>query len=185
MYNIDNMEEALPYISKREKVAKIIAIVCFALLMAALATAIVSDIIILGKLILGFVLAIFMAAVVFFVGFFLMLVSMILVFGFYLVEEVGFWPVTWAETVFKQIIAENKLTTDQLGEIVIVRIVLLAICVLALASIIVAMVLSKKAKKVNEERKQKLTKAFSILSLIFSILGIIVTSGAIVILSLA
>ncbi len=177
------VKEVAP-LSSKEKVAKIIAIICFALVMLALATAIISDIIILSMQIIGFILAIYMAAIVFIVGLMLMIISFIFIFGVYIIDSYGFWPITWASSTFNEIMEGNKITAEQLNQILIIRIVLLAVCVIVFASSIAAIVISKKAKKQNKERKQKLTKAFSIVSLILSILGIVVVSGAIVILSL-
>lgn len=159
-------------ISKQAKAAKIIAIVAFSVVMGCLVLALVTDIAIFSKQILGFVAAILGSALVFIFGCILMLFSIVLIFGIYLLEQDGFWPATWAEKTFHEALSDAALTPDQVTAIVAVRIVLLVLCVLAFAAAIVAICMKKAAKKKNPEMpKQKLTTAFSIVALIFSIFG--------------
>ena len=156
----------------KQKAAKIIAIVLFALVMSALLAAFISDAVLLAEQIFYFIIACIGSVVVFIVGFILLLISLILVFGFYLIEQQGFWPVTWAQQGFNEILAEGKLTAEQINILVIIRIVLLIACVVVFILAIVALVLAKVPKAERKQKKQKLTKACSIVGLILSILGV-------------
>lgn len=177
--------------SKKEKAAKIMAIIIFSLTFAALAVALIGDIIVLGRLILGFLAGLIAAGIVFFVGFFLMMISCILVFGVYILESYGFWPLTWAAEVFTAALKDNKLTPTQSSEIVLVRIILLAVCFVVFVTAIVVLALIKKPKRKKGEpriktpKHNKLTKSFGIVSLIMSILGVVATLGVLLIILIA
>ncbi|MCR5332636.1 MAG: hypothetical protein K6E11_01275 [Bacilli bacterium] len=159
-------------ISKLAKAAKIIAIIAFALVMSALAGALVSDIVLFARQIIYFIVGCVGAVMAFIVGFFLFLISCILIFGIYLAESQGFWPVTWAQQIFTQVLNDGKLTPEEISVILIVRIILAVICFIVFVLSIVCLALKKRAKKKGEEDKQKLTKSFGTISLIFSILGL-------------
>ena len=73
-----------------KKEIKIIAIICFILIMSALATALISDAIVVGQAILGFILALIISVVVFFFAIICMFISIIFVFGIYLLGDRGF-----------------------------------------------------------------------------------------------
>ena len=154
------------------KAARIIAIVIFATIFTALIGAFVSDIVIFSSQIAGFIGACVVAVGAFIIGIILMIISIIFIFGVYLLEEYGFWPLTWSKDAFLAVLSDLKVTEDQIHTLIMVRILLLFICVLVLAAAIVALVLVSNAKKLNPEVKNGLTKAFSIIAIIFSSLGI-------------
>ncbi len=160
--------------SKIAKAAKIIAIVIFALVLSALIGAVVSDVVIFSAQIAGFIAACILAVAAFVFGIILMVLSIVCIFGVYLLEEYGFWPLTWTKTAFTEVVSDLAVTSEQINILIMVRIILLAICVLVFAAAIVALCLAKKAKKENPELKQGLTKAFSIVALILSILGMFI-----------
>ena len=159
-------------ISSKYKVAKILAIIVFSLVMSALAFAIVSDVVLFAAQILGFIAACLGSVVTFFFGFILMVISIILIFGFYLLQERGFWPLTWAKETFRSVMADYKMTQDQINALLTIRIVLLVFCVIGFGLAIATLVMSKQAKKSGSTQKRGMINAFGILSLIFSIFGI-------------
>jgi len=61
---------------------------------------------------------------------------------------------------------------------------LILACVIALILAIIALNLNKYAVRENPANRSKLTKAFSVISLIFSILGLVVGAGTFFILGL-
>ena len=161
--------------------AKVIAIIAFALVMTALAVAIIGDVAIFAQQILAFIGACLLSVIVFIIGFFLMLVSCIFIFGIYLLGEYGFWPLGWAFGVFTQIMDENKITQDQISAFVGLRIVLIILCILGLILGIVALSLNGAANSDNDDendfskpvkKDSNLPKAFGTLSVVFSALGI-------------
>ena len=158
-----------------QRAALIISIFCFVLVFALLLVAVISDILIFAQQLIMFVVAVLGAAVAFIAGFFLMIISIILIFGFYLLESQGFWPYEWAKQAFSEIIKDAKITSAQMGVLIGVRIALLICCVIIFVSAIVALVFASIAKKQNKKNgvaiRQGLTKAFSIISIIFSGLG--------------
>ena len=156
------MKESL---SNRYKAGRIIAIVAFSLIMAGLLTAIISDGVLFANQIFGFLLACFASIIAFLFAIILMILSCMLVFGIYLLSENGFWPYSWSTKVFKDIIADYHITSEQLQAFMTIRIVLLVVCALAFVLSIVGMVFNKKSPL-------KLPKVFDILALIFSILGV-------------
>ena len=166
------------------KLAKIFAIVCFALVFSTLIAAGISDIVVFGKQILAFVLAILGGAVAFIFGIICMLFSIILIFGIYLLEEYGFWPVNWAAQVFNEIIHEGAMTSGQAFSIIIVRIVILGVCLIAMGLAIAALVLASLARKEDKQRKQRMTYSFSIITIIFGAFGLMAAAIVIVLMML-
>ena len=154
------------------KAAKIIAIIVFSLVMSALTTVIITDIALFSNQILSFFMACLASAFVFLFACIFMVVSFMLVFGFYLTERDGFWPAKWASQAFNSVLEDAKVTPQQLQALLAVRTVILVVCFVAFVASIVSLSLAKAAKKKNPEIKQKLTKTFSILALIFSIFGV-------------
>ena len=175
------MEEVVnKKVSGRAKAAQIIAIIVFALVFSALATAIISDVIVFAQQILGFIAACIMAVVVFIFACVLMLFSIVLIFGIYLLGEYGFWPIAWSLQVFKEILADNKVTSDQIMIFGSIRIVLIILCVVGVILAIVALSINKSVKK---EERASITKPFGTLGLIFSILGLLAAVGMLAIVS--
>lgn len=156
------MKESL---SNRYKAGRIIAIVAFSLIMAGLLTAIISDGVLFANQIFGFIFATFASIMAFLIAIILMVVSCVFIFGVYILSNNGFWPYSWATNVFKTIIADYQMSSEQLQAFMTIRIVLLVVCALAFVLSIVGMVFNKKSPL-------KLPKVFDILALIFSILGV-------------
>ena len=171
-------------VSKKAKAAKIISIIVFSLTMSALATALISDIFILGKVIFGFILACFVSVITFFFAIILMVISIVLIFGAYLLESRGFWPGEWARNAYYDVMKDYHLTTEEISIVTIIRLVLIVVCLIAFVGSIVCIAMMKRAKKQNPEIKQKLTKSFGTLSLIFSILGLFAALGVVAILAI-
>ena len=151
--------ENKPIVSRYEKIAKIISLVIFPLVFVALLGAIIGDIAVFAMNIIYFFIACLAAVGVFIIGFFLMLISIVLIFGVYLLEEYGFWPAQWAAKGFSEVMADNKVAPGQVMVLVIIRIVLIVLCVLILASAIVALVFAKKAQKRESRKKTKKNKS--------------------------
>ena len=170
-------------LSKKDKAIKILSIIVFSLIMAALLTALISDGIILSKQIFGFIFALVASAVVFVFAIICMIISIMLIFGAYLLKSEGFWPMNWTVSAYKSIMADYVLTAEQIHSALLIRIILLVICVIVFIASIVALAMLKRAKKNNKEIKRKMETAFSVLALIFSIFGMIVCLGATALLS--
>lgn len=169
-------------INYKAKTAKTLAIIAFCLVMAFLSTAIISDIAVFSKQIITFVFACIAAVFLFIFGIVLMLISIMFVFGVYLLNEYGFWPISWTINGFKEILADAAFTPEQIQQFNIIRLILLISCLIVLILSIVCLSISKSTKKDGYQEKQKLTKAFGIISLILSILGFL--TGLIVLLIL-
>lgn len=184
MLNIFSMEEIVITKSKKAIAAKIIAIIAFSLVFATLGFAITSDIVLFAQQIISFIAACIASVFLFFIGIILMVLSLVLVFGFYLLDSKGFWPATWATNGFKDIVADAAITSEQLAIITSVRIILIAICFIVLVGAIVALALRKASIKDGYIDKQKLTKAFGVVTIIFASLGLLVGSFTLAILSL-
>ena len=178
------LEKVETELSTKAKVAKIFAIIIFALIMTALAGALISDIILFGQQILYFIFACLASAVVFIIAIVLMMFSIVFIFGIYILENEGFWPAAWTENAFKDIMADAAIQNEQIAILIIIRFVLVFICLIVFILSIVALVMAKKAKKEGYVRKQGLTTAFSVVSLIMSIFGFFAAGVLILILSL-
>ena len=167
-----------------KKEIKILAIICFSLIMAALVTAIVSDAIIVGQSILGFVLALIIAVIAFLVGVILMIISCMLIFGIYLLNQEGFWPIAWAESAFKDVMKDYQITSAQIDILFTIRIVLLVICISVFIMSIIVIRHVKKIKKQDKTINRKPTSGFGTVSLVLSILGTIASLGVLAVLTI-
>ena len=156
----------------KAKAAKTIAIIAFVLVVLALMSAIVSDIAIFSQQIFGFFVACIGSAAVLIIGFILFVFSCIFVFGLYLLEEHGFWPITWSSDVFHQVLEDYSIAKEQVIALISIRVMLIIACVTVFILSIISLALSKSAKKNGYTNRQGLTKAFSIISLILSVFGI-------------
>lgn len=178
------LDEVDELVDQKAKAAKIIAIICFSLVMAALAAALISDIIIVGQQILMFVFACLASVIVFLIAVILMVISCIFIFGIYILESEGFWPLIWTQNVFNDIMNDAKMTTEQIQAVFIVRGVLFLICLVVLVLAIIALTMSKQAKGEDTKRKQGLTRAFGIVSTVLSVLGLFATLAVMVLFAL-
>ena len=157
---------------------KTLATVCFYLVIGALVAALLSDIIIVGGQILTFISALFGAAIVFIIGFCLFIVSCVLIFGIYLFGEYGFWPLSWAAQTFDNIMSENPITVQQINILIGIRAALLAICLFGIIASAIVKSRLKWERKINKGVNQRPARAYSGVSLGLSIMGLIVSIGA-------
>ena len=165
-----------------KKEIKILAIICFSLIIAALVTALVSDAIIVGQSILGFILALLVATVTFIVGVFLMVVSCMLIFGIYLLNTEGFWPVEWAKGAYNDVMKDYQITNAQIDTLITIRIILLVICVAVFITSFIVVRHVKKTKKQDKTINRKPTSGFGTASLVLSTLGIVACLGVMAVL---
>lgn len=163
-------------IKKERYVPKTLAIIAFILVFLCLGSAITLDIVIFFEKILSFIVGIVLSAFMFFIFFIGFIVSFILVFGFYVYESHGFWALTLSIEVFKSVTGEVLITPEQIQIYQTGRIVILA---LAFVSFILAIISSKMDKKERklENLNVRRVKPFNVITIIFSILGIIVGFG--------
>ena len=157
---------------KKAKVARVISIVIFSTVMACLVLALVTDFSIFAQQIFAFIGGCIAAVAAFVLGFVFMIFSIVLIFGVYLLEQQGFWPLTWASNAFHSALHDNPVTHDQVVALISTRIVIAVLCFICFVLSIVVLALAKKAKKENPDVRQSLAKTFGILTLVFSILGV-------------
>ena len=177
-------ELAISAPTKKIKAAKIISIICFVMVLLALLAAVVIDIFTFLETIMAFIGGLFAAAIVFIVFFFLMIISIILIFGIYLLGDKGFWPAEAAANVLHQAIEDAKPTADQLAIFTTTRIILLVVCFLIFAASIVALSLNKTEINGKKRAYNKSTVAFSVVSLVLSLLGLVVQIGMLAVMAL-
>ena len=152
--------------------ARAIGIVVFTFTMLALNIAIITDIALFAEQILTIFVGFIVACIVFVVMLVLYFLSIILVFGVYLTETYGFWPLTVASDLYQQALQESVISDEQISLMLAIRMILLVICILCFIGAIVSASLKKSAKKRGFAGKTKGTTAFATLALIFSIFGI-------------
>ena len=157
---------------------KACSIIAFVTVMLTLLAAIIVDFAVFSQVILTFIGGIFISAIAFVVLFILMIFSFVLVFGFYLAEQYGFWPLTLSIQFFKEILADIKITPEQVAIFRGWRIAFLILCIFALIMAIIALhkdeMISKKVP----------LKGMSVVAMIFAIMGIVTALGMIAITSM-
>lgn len=177
-------ELALTAPTKKIKAAKVISIVCFVMVLLALLAAVVIDIFTFLETIMAFIGGLIAAAVVFILLFFLMIISIIFIFGIYLLGDKGFWPADAAASVLHQAINDARPTAEQLAIFTTTRIILLVVCLLIFVASIVALSLNKTMIDGKKRAYNKSTVAFSVISLVLSLLGLIVQIGMLAVMAL-
>ena len=122
---------------------------------------------------MAFLGAIIVSVFVFFISIMLMIISIILIFGFYLLKEYGFWPITWTSSAFKSVVSGAKIDSATISSFVGVRVFLIILCILIFILSIVSLSLCKSANKEGYKGKQGLSKSFASISLVLSIFGLL------------
>ena len=158
------------------KTAKIIAICCFSLVMAALLFATISDVTIFAKQILHFFGGIIITAILFVLMCAAFIVSFILVFGFYIVKDKGFWPLSVAVKAFKEIIGDISFDNISVDLFSGIRMSLLITSIICFVAAIVSLSFRKAAIKNGFKDQNKHIKKFDVTTIVFSVLGIAVSS---------
>ena len=157
---------------------KACSIIAFVTVMVTLLAAIIVDIAVFAEVIAMFLAGIFVSVCAFIFLFILMIASFIFIFGFYLAEQYGFWPLTLSFQFFKEILADIQITPEQVAVFRGWRIAFLILCIFALIMAIIALhkdeMISKKVP----------LKGMSVTALIFAILGILTAFGMIAITSM-
>ena len=160
---------------------EIIALIAFIMCFISLALALIFDVASFSQVILKLLAAIIVPIVLFFLLFILFLASFVLIFGFFLVKEYGFWPLTLSIQIFKEIIGEIVFKPNDIDKFVNMRIILIVLCSLILISAIVSKVLHKvDVKKLNIKPNIK-SKKLSTAAIVLSTIGLITSIGAILI----
>lgn len=158
-----------------------LAVIALCLIFGVMLLAILFDFIALKDVILQFVATIIVGALAFVILCIFFAISFVLIFGFFLVEEHGFWPLSLTLDLFKDMFGDIQITVEQLQLFRIFRIILLVLCV----AILVLSIISKYM--INKDIKEGLFKKYNSkigvanTAMTFSIMGIIFSVGAIVI----
>ena len=160
---------------------EIIALIAFIMCFISLALALIFDVASFSQVILKLLAAIIVPIILFFLLFILFLASFVLIFGFFLVKEYGFWPLTLSIQIFKEIIGEIVFKPNDIDKFINMRIILIVLCSLILISAIVSKVLHKvDVKKLNIKPNIK-SKKFSTAAIVLSSIGLMISIGAILI----
>ena len=178
----ENFEPSIVPITKTRPY-EIIALISFILCFVSLALAIVFDLYSFMNVILQFIAALIIPTILFFALLVLFLASYILIFGIYLFEEFGFWPFKISVSLFKEIIGEIQFKPEDIELFRIYRYVLLGLCGVILISAIVSKILKAVDAKKPDIVIKKSSGRYSTAAIVLSILGIIVSIGALVIFS--
>lgn len=152
--------------------SRVIDIIVFTLTMLALTAAIISDFAIFAEQILTIIAGFIVACIMFMVFLIAFFLSVILVFGVYLMDTYGFWPLTLSSELCQQALHDAAISDEQISVLLAIRMILLVVCIVCFIGAIVSSVLKKAAKKQGFAGKTKGTTAFSTLALIFSLFGI-------------
>ena len=112
------------------------------------------------------------------------LASFILIFGFYLVKEHGFWPLNLSINIYKEILGDvAKAAQGQTDGFIALRFVLIGICAAILILGIIARVYYRKDREKGLAKITENTKGFANAAITLSSIGIGVSSAMIAIVS--
>ncbi len=167
---------------QRAKGAKILAIIAFSLTIATIVVAIILDVTIFAEAILAFIAGCVISALAFFLLVIVFIASLILVFGFFLLEKYGFWPLRISTDLFKAILGDIAIGQEQIASFEIGRYILLAICGVILVLSIVSLCMERSTIKKGFTGNTSLTTFLSRSSVVLSILGMLVSGVLVLIL---
>ena len=171
-------------INSNKTPGKALSIVALCMVLVSIPLAVIFDFVIFKDVILQFIAALILPVIAFFVLFVAMIASFIFVFGIFLVDSYGFWPLTLAINFFKEILSDIKVTNDQIMAFRVLRVFLIIICVTIMVLSIITKILAKKAIKAGVEPKvMRGNKGRATASIVLAILGLIVSIGALAITS--
>lgn len=179
--DVNSAKVSKSYDVKVTRPYEIIALIAFIMCFISLALALIFDVASFSQVILKLLAAIIVPIILFFLLFILFLASFVLIFGFFLVKEYGFWPLTLSIQIFKEIIGEIVFKPNDIDKFVNMRIILIVLCSLILISAIVSKILHNvDVKKLNIKPNFK-SKKLSTAAIVLSTIGLITSIGAILI----
>lgn len=164
---------------KKVNYARISAIVCFATLLTCLLINVIFDLTIFSSFTKQFLGALIISIIVFIIGLAAFIVSFVLIFGFFIVGQHGFWPISWAANTFKEIIGDFEIDGATKSLFMTTRVIMFVILILILIFAIISLSISKKYRKLRIDKK--LGRGFAIPTLILAILGIFAQIAALAI----
>ena len=159
------------------KTGKGFAIAAFVLVFVVMFASIIAGIAIFGETILQFLLASILGAIITIFLMAIFFVTIVFVFGVYIVESVGFWPATAVVEMFKSLFGNIQITNTQLSGYAICQGIFIVTLILVLVFVGIALRKVKKIKKINPEIRSGGTKSFATIALIFGIIGLIICIG--------
>lgn len=168
---------------KRRKAAKILAIVALASVFSAILLAVIFDIIAFREVILQFIASLVLPVFAFIFLFIAMIASFVFIFGIYLIKEYGFWPLTLSIDFFKELLNDIKITEEAIKTFMIFRIILMVICIVIISLTIISKSLCTEQKEENSDSGKKASRrkginSMATISMIFGILGLVVSASA-------
>ncbi len=171
-------------IEKKEKrLSQKLTTLSLVLIIFTIPLALLLDFIAMKDAILQFVGTIVIGSIAFVVLFVLFVASFILIFGFYLVKEHGFWPLSLGVQFFKEMFADITITNEQLQLFIYLRIIIVVLSV----GLIVMSSISKYLveKDIKEGYMQKVVSPLgqAKAALALSIIGLLVSIGSMIIAS--
>ena len=169
--------------SQKKRPSEILATVSLVLAILAIPLAFGFDLIAFHNAILTFVGMLIVGSIAFIVLTGLFLISFILIFGFYLVEKEGFWPLKYTLQFFDEMFKDLTITSQEVQLFITLRIVLIVICVALVVTSSIAKVMLDNEKKAGITRPFDSAPGQAKAALVLAIIGIVVSIGAIAITS--
>ena len=166
---------------KQKSVSKITAGISLGLMILTILLALLFDFLAFKDAILTFVAAIVLSAAAFVLFTIFFVVSFVLIFGFYLVNEHGFWPLSLSISFFKEVIGDIVITAEQVAQFRIYRIIIIVLCCASIALSIVSKVYYNKDKSAGLIKPFGATKGIYQTALVMAIIGIVVSIGMMIV----
>ena len=168
-------------VTKKSK-AKLISRISVITLVLTIILALVFDIIIFNDVIKQFIAALIVPSVLFLFLCILFVASFVIIIGFYLVKTEGFWPIKISKSLFNEIMGDIIIPDTQIDQFITCRYILIVLCVVTLLLAIIANIIARSEVKEEILTKQQ-AKRIGRPIMVLSILGILVSLGAIMLLS--
>lgn len=175
---MDNQNE-----KPKKSLAKTLGLIALLVAIFAIPLAVFFDVVSFAEVILQFIASLIVPVIAFVFLFFCMLVSIVLIFGVYLLDEYGFWPLTLSIQFFKEILGDITVSSEAISRFTAFRYVLIVICAVVFVLAVVTKILARKDKANGNMKAYRSAKGTSTAAIVLSILGILVSVGALAIVS--
>ena len=163
-----------------DKRLKSLAVLAICLLGWALLLALVSDYIIMGNETFGLIKAMFSSIIFFTMGIVFFVASLILLFGFILLVQYGFWPLDWGMNGFVNSMEEYNMTLDKMKALFFSRLIIVIFILVALILAISAISQLKKARKIDRTVSRLPVLPMSIPTIVLSAMYLLFSSACLI-----
>ena len=168
---------------QQKRLSRIFTGISFGMVWFALLLAVIFDFIAFKDVILHFVAGIIVTGIAFVFLTVMFVASFILVFGFLIIDDYGFWPLKLTVSLFKDILGDIHISAESVQLFFIFRIILFVICIAIVVLAIIAKAYIKQDKAKGLYNIKDNTTGMSTAALTMGIIGMLLSLPVVAVVS--